>query len=256
MARTEIITAFIISFISFLFLFSVSVNAATSNINIQAPNNNTQFSGSDPVTVSGQVNLLSGDVDPTKYGVTVYWGDGTITNCISLTGSANPYSYTTAPSNNHVYSTSGTKIITAALFHQCAQGQDKSKADAVADVNIVILPVCTISASPDLNFGSMNPVDTSGDQSTTITNAGTSATTSLTVKGTDWTPTMLAGQTHWSLLSGQDYITQMSTLTTGDVSLGQNVNGGGNLPVYFKLRIPVHQAGSSYTQTITFTGSC
>jgi len=117
---------------------------------------------------------------------------------------------------------------------------------------------CGITANPNPAFGSMNPGDTSSNKTTTIKNTGTSATTSLTVKGQDWstgTFTMLVGQTHWSLSSSLDY-DSMNPLTTGDVSLGQSINGGGTLPVHFKLRIPFGQSSGSYTQTITFTSGC
>lgn len=117
---------------------------------------------------------------------------------------------------------------------------------------------CGISAT-DISFGSLGVGDTSSDQTSTLTNTGNSPTDTLAIKGNDWTGTpsgsMVVGQTHWSLTSGQNY-NSMTTLTTSDASLGQQVSPGTPLSVYFKLAIPNGQAAASYSQTITFTGSC
>jgi hypothetical protein len=120
-------------------------------------------------------------------------------------------------------------------------------------------PDCGISAT-DINFDSLNPDETSGEEYTTITNIGTLATTSLTIKGTDWSGnpsgSMDVGQTHWSLDSGKDYTTEMTPLATSESSSIGTVSVGYPLTVYFKLAIPAGQPVADYSQTITFTSSC
>jgi hypothetical protein len=115
---------------------------------------------------------------------------------------------------------------------------------------------CGLSAG-DINFGSVKTGEISLEKTVTLTNTGNSPTTSLTIKGIDWSGvgTMSVGQTHWFLTSGQPY-SSMTPLTTSDVPLGQQVSPGSPLPVYFKLQIPGGQTQGSYSQTITFTASC
>jgi hypothetical protein len=126
-------------------------------------------------------------------------------------------------------------------------------------VTFSVTGTCTLSATP-INFENMNPGDTSTtDQSTTLHNGGTVAATGVTIQGTDWSGSgnsMYVGQTRWSLASGQNYDTGMTNVTSSAASLTSSLGAGSNLPIYFKLRIPPHQAGVTYTQTITFTGSC
>jgi len=272
----------IVSCISFA-LISFIAFAADVNINILIPASGSTFNVGDPVTVSGQANLLSGDTDPTKYGVTIDWNDTTNTTCLPLSGTSNPYSYTTSPSNNHVYSSSGAKTIKAMLFHQCDVGQDPSKADAIANVNINIiipptttttsttttsstttttLPTCGISINPDsISFGDMKPTDVStSDQVIVITNNGNSQTTDLIIQGSTWSSganSFSVSQTHYDETVSNDPYDSMKSLTGSDDSLVNNkINSGSSTSVYFKLGIPVAQAQGSYTQTITFTSSC
>lgn len=48
----------------------------------------------------------------------------------------------------------------------------------------------------------------------------------------------------------------LDLLTYSDVDFGKQVSPNSPLSVYFKLKIPEGQTQGSYTQTITFTGSC
>ena len=122
----------------------------------------------------------------------------------------------------------------------------------------VLQPTCGLSTN-DIDFDILQTGQISADNTITLTNTGNSPTTTLTTKGDDWigTPSgsMTVGQTHWSLTGGQNY-NSMTTLTTSDQSLGQQVSPGNPLPTYFKLSIPLGQLAASYTQTITFTGGC
>jgi hypothetical protein len=117
----------------------------------------------------------------------------------------------------------------------------------------VLQPTCGLSVD-NINFSSVNAGSISTEQNITLTNNGNSQTTSLTVKGADWTPAdshMTVGQTSWKL-SGGTY----TALTTSDVSLGQQVGISSPLPVYFKLTVPAQTPANSYNQQITFTASC
>jgi hypothetical protein len=119
---------------------------------------------------------------------------------------------------------------------------------------------CDITAG-NINFGTLYLGDiSSSDVTSTISMPKGNAEVTPEIKGNDWTPSMGVGvgQTHWSTISGQDYTTGMTALTSSDgVSLGKSVKHGTDLPVYFKLAIPAGQtAGTSYTQTITFTVGC
>lgn len=254
---------FVISAIaSFFAILSSLAYAANNNINILTPTNGQTFVIGSPITVSGQVNLLTGDTDTTKYGVSINWTDGTITNCLPLSGSVNPFIYTTSPSNDHAYASSGTKTIIANLFHQCTEGKDPSAASATANINLNIVSAsCSLLATPSPNFGNLNPGQTSSnDESTTLSNTGTVAATSVTIQGTNWSDgdsnSMFVGQTRWSLSSGQNYDTQMTNVTSSPTSLTSSLSADSSLQIFFKLRIPPHQVGVPYTQTITFTGSC
>lgn len=118
------------------------------------------------------------------------------------------------------------------------------------------IPTCGISAD-NIIFGSVNSGEISSEKTVTITNTGNTETTSLTIKGADWTPSpsMPVGQTHWYLTAGQTY-GLMNALTTSDNDLGEEVGPETPLPVYFKLKIPQGQPQGSYSQTITLTGGC
>lgn len=122
----------------------------------------------------------------------------------------------------------------------------------------VLAPTCGLSANP-IDFGSLKTGQISTeDKTVTLNNNGNSPTTSLTMIGTKWTYLtyeMPIGQTHWNLLSGQNY-DSMTPLTNPGESLGEQASPSNPLPVYFKLKIPEGQSMGTYIQTITFTGSC
>ena len=117
---------------------------------------------------------------------------------------------------------------------------------------------CDLSAN-DISFGSLSQNEISGDVVSTLTNNGDLAITSISVNGTDWDANsgFLVSQTHFSLLSGQPYgtMTSLSTQPQG-LSLTGFLEQLANLPVYFKLQVPSHQAAGDYHQTITFTFDC
>jgi len=248
----------ITSTIGAIVLISVIAAAADVNINILNPTSGQTFNVGDPVTVNGEVNILSGD---TKYGVTIDWGDGTITDCLPLSGDSNPRTYTTAPSNNHAYSSGGAITITANLFHQCEHGADPSKATATDNVDIAIVNTCTLSlgVDPSLNFGNLNPGDTSSDKILTLSNTGTTATISLTLCGTDWDDgsghNMPAGATHWAT-SDIPYASMTSLKFCSATDSLSPLGSGSSQDYHFKLQIPGGQFPATYSQTITFTSGC
>lgn len=128
------------------------------------------------------------------------------------------------------------------------------------DGTVSVAPkTCGISANPsNIEFGIVEPGNISLEKTITLNNTGITETTSLTIKGIDWSATsytMPVGQTHWYLTSGTDY-ESMSALTTSETPLGQQANPGVPLPVYFKLKIPEGQYQGNYNQNITFTGGC
>lgn len=264
MNRIEIITVFVFSFVFILFSVNfVNADKPTFSITIDSP---TGGSVLNPVQVSGNVSAINFPGNLTQYSVRINWGDGNIIDLsqdgahLILIESGKNFNgtYRTTTDLSHNY-TPGSYTIESTLCHQSCTGAEGSVANATVNI-IVVVPTCGITASPNPNFGTINPGVTSGDQYTNVTNTGTVPTSSLTINGTDWVSginVMDVTRTHWSLLSGRDYDTQMTTLTTGEVSLEQNVNGnGGTLPVYFKLRIPPGQVQGSYSQTITFTSGC
>jgi len=245
-------------------------NTANNSVNI---NRTASGSGSD--------QLFNGTFDTEQ-----------ISGCTSADGAEDDC---TLGNFDHNYLASGPFTITARLYHQQLTGHEAG--DTTANVTISIappptttttsttttttttsttttttptttststtttttLPTCDITVSPNLNFNSMNPGDTS-DNSTSISNGGNSPTTSLTIEGTNWSDSgsniMYVGQTRWSLSSGQDYDSLMSNVTSSAIPLGSQVSPEIPLPVYFKLRIPAHQDVASYTQTIIFTAGC
>ena len=109
----------------------------TRVIEITSPTAGQSFTGNDWVSVSGFTVVSGGDVDYTKYGVKVTWGDSpdSTTSCLPVTSS---WAWTTNPVNNHQYVTGGQKTITARLYHQCEVGSEPSKADASTTLNINI----------------------------------------------------------------------------------------------------------------------
>ena len=250
--------ASVIFILGFAFL-SVNVIAPVGTITITTPTDGSTFNVGQSVTVGG-----SGTVDnpsnPEAYGVTILWGDGTNVTCLPLIGTSGSFTYTTSPSNDHTYSLAGLKTITALLFHQCNSGKEPATAESTDAININIVnpPTCTIVASPNLDFGLMNPGTTSIDNSTTITNSGNTAVTP-DISGTVWngspSGSMVVEQTHWSTTIGQNYF-NMINLTSSDATLVQPVSNGNPLTVYFKLSIPAGQTPAQYSQTITFTASC
>jgi len=117
---------------------------------------------------------------------------------------------------------------------------------------------CGISASPDINFGNLDPGDTSSDYTTSVTNTGTDATTSLSIEGTDWSSglnTMDVTQTHWSLSDDPYGSMDDLNLSPGE-TLGTNISPQSSVTVHFKLHVELNQVSGTYTQTITFTASC
>jgi hypothetical protein len=254
----DIVLAFAFSFT----LFSVAAFAADNNISILIPTSGQTFFVGDLVTVSGQVNLITGDKDPTKFGVTIEWGDTTITDCLPLSGADNPYTYSTNSSTSHSYSSIGAKVITVELFHVCTHGQDKSKADSTADINIsIIVPTCEITASPNPNFGLLQPNQISADGVyTRLTNAGNSGIASLTMEGQDWTDggtnNFDTSYTRYNEITDTTYDLMLTLPKSPSTATLSGIPVGNNLDVYFKLKIPAGQAPTSYMQTITFTGSC
>jgi len=117
-----------------------------------------------------------------------------------------------------------------------------------------VQPVCGISAT-DIVFGTVVPSSTVSDKTSTISMPiGNTQTTSLTIKGEDWSDggsnSMPVTQTMWK--SSGSYT---ALETTESASIGQ-VSFGTPLTVNFQLSVPAGQAAASYTQTITFTASC
>jgi hypothetical protein len=117
---------------------------------------------------------------------------------------------------------------------------------------VLIPKTCGITASGPITFGSIIPgTATDGDDISIVSNSGNTPA-SLGISGTDWTPYMLVGQTSWSV----DNKVNWNTLTGSDVSTGASVSALGTKDVNFQLTVPTGQATGTYSQIITFTGSC
>ena len=109
---------------------------------------------------------------------------------------------------------------------------------------------CGVSAT-GIAFGTLAPGATVGPKTSTVTNSGNSPTTALYISGTDWTPYMPVGQTDWRVESSWNPLTSSNVVTGATVPANS-----GTTNVDFQLTVPSGQATGSYSQTITFTGSC
>jgi len=254
----------IISIITSALVGSIVFAQPARTVTISSPTSGQTFTTLDSVTASGGATITGGDTNYEHYGVKVTWGDtpDLTTPCNPL---ASDYTWTTSPSNNHVYSATGSKTITAKLYHTCVTGSEPSPAEATQTVDIQILtPLCTLSAIPDLAFGPMNPGTTSGDGiSTALHNTGNVNINTLQISGVNWQKTgggtIPVGATKWALIDGQNYddSVAMKALTTSGVSLGITPFAkDAYQDVFFKLRVPNDQSAGDYTQQITFTFGC
>jgi hypothetical protein len=115
-------------------------------------------------------------------------------------------------------------------------------------------PTCGLSAN-NINFDSVNPGETSTDQTANLQNTGNSPTDTLTIEGTVWTGTpsgsMIVGQT-----SVNDGTWKTLTASPGITIYNGIINNGETKHPQFKVAIPNGQVAASYSQTITFTGGC
>ena len=257
----KVISSISIVLITAFSLIAVIVQAANVRIiTIASPTSGQTFTTTDSIAASGNATVTGGDENFAHYGVKVTWVDtpNVTTPCIPVNST---FGWTTNTSNNHTYSTAGSKTIVTRLFHVCGAGSEPDQAEAVATVDInIVLPTCGISVSPDIDFESISPGQESSEKQTTITNTGTVSTTSLTIEGTNWSSglnNIPSTQTHWSLSSGVSYDSMNDlNLSPSSESLGQNVSPSSPLDVFFKLKVPLNQVSGSYSQTITFTGDC
>jgi len=120
--------------------------------------------------------------------------------------------------------------------------------------------ICAVDANPkSLNFGSLNPTETSLDQVITITQpgSGNKADIGAEVSGDTWTGvtltnTMDVGQTHWALATFT-YGTGDHALSTTPTSIGATIGPLGSHDVHFMLQIPGGKVVDTYTQHITVT---
>jgi hypothetical protein len=266
MARIEIITVFIISFISFLFLFSVnfvSAPPAAYSITITSPSSGTTIN---PVQVSGLASSTKFAGLLSAYTVRIAWGDGALTDLtqdgthLLLTQTENDFSgtYNTSSDLAHTYA-NGQYNITVLLCHERCTGAEGGEATETVSITVVP-PTCGITATPLSSFGSLNPSDISPDQPTTLTNSGTVSTTSLTISGIDWSDgaghTIPVGNTHWALSEITTYETGDNVLLSTPAPLGINLASGASQNVHFRVQIPDGQFPNPYTQDITFTSGC
>jgi hypothetical protein len=121
----------------------------------------------------------------------------------------------------------------------------------------VLQPTCglTVTAGSPISFGNVDTGAESSEQTVDILNSGNSPTTSFTVYGIDWSGaghTMIVGQTSVNDTSWHALPLSTSPLTiySGIISNGETKN-----PL-FRVAIPEGQAQATYSQNITFTGSC
>jgi hypothetical protein len=124
--------------------------------------------------------------------------------------------------------------------------------DVPASVTVTKSCGIVVTAGSPIAFGSVATGTESGNQTVNITNTGSAPTTSFTVNGTAWTggTGMPVGQTSvydtaWNALTASP-----STIYTGVISNGETKSPK------FKVAIPVGQAQTTYSQTITFTAGC
>jgi hypothetical protein len=127
-------------------------------------------------------------------------------------------------------------------------------------LTLIIAGTCDLSVpQTSISFDSVDPTSISNDVTTTVSNTGTVATSSLTISGIDWSDgsghTMPVGQTHWSL-TPFTYGTGDNTLTISNATLGTNIASKGTQSIHFQLKIPGGQFPATYTQQITFTSGC
>jgi len=123
--------------------------------------------------------------------------------------------------------------------------------------------ICSLTVSNNLDFLPLNPGEISQDTTTVLTNHGNLEITDIRISATDWSTTFPASQSHYSLLSDQDYQTGMRAVPTSpsDESIGEPTPPfllavENTQSVYFKLKIPDNQPAGDYSQTITFTFGC
>jgi hypothetical protein len=127
----------------------------------------------------------------------------------------------------------------------------------------VLGSTCGLSAG-DINFGSVKTGEISLEKTVTLTNTGNSPTTSLTIKGIDWSSNGNSFDTSKTHYSETSCTTNDETCYNGMTSLPENPSTGtlsnidpdSSLSVYFRLKIPEGQTQGNYTQQITFTATC
>ena len=118
--------------------------------------------------------------------------------------------------------------------------------------NVCTLKTCGVTSNTPLNFGTVAVGQTSAEKTVTLTYSG-NAPTYVLISGTDWSGTSFPViATHYSLTTPVAY-DSMTPLTTSPTSIDGPISIATSL--YFKLKVPTIAAGT-YTQTITFTGSC
>jgi hypothetical protein len=250
MARTEIITVFIISFVSFLFLFSVSVYSSGMSC---TPN---------PTTVGTLVTCSANGVGEKDRLSHFVWLDASkimqhsSPNGTCITGGCSDQ-YT--PGSAGLWNVSLVIDLDNSIVMSLLLNVTGGTTTTSSTTTTTILSTCTLSLnSSSINFGSLNPNDISNDQSLAVTSTGSVATTSFSIYGTDWDDgnghTMIVGQTHWDT-SGAVY-GSMNTLLVSPGSTLTNLGASSSQIFHFKLQIPSGQTQGSYTQTITFTAGC
>jgi len=114
---------------------------------------------------------------------------------------------------------------------------------------------CGLSATGDVDFGTMIQGHMSQSSSTTaVANTGNVPVTPE-ISGTDWKGvygnTMPVGATAWTTTVWSNAI----ALTITPTSIG-TVGIGGSTTVWYQLSVPFSQPTDTYSQTITFTASC
>ena len=113
----KLMSTFII--LSLLSTFSLSVSATPGKlvriIGINSPQDGDSYTDDDNVEVNGWTYLFGGDISYDKWGVKLDYDDtgSVLSDCLPLDSNKD---WTSDPSNNHYYTTGGTKTITAYLF--------------------------------------------------------------------------------------------------------------------------------------------